>query len=97
MQLWLAMVDEQPIAAVVSDVADFPRSRVLRALVAGGEDTASWAAPMAAALSSWALDINCASVTLGAWAASLDGGQLAPATYWFNLRASGLPSRAGVH
>ena len=55
MQLWLAMEDEEILAAMVSQIVSYPRKRILRIIAIGGGEMDRWH-PFLPALEEWALE-----------------------------------------
>ena len=55
MQLWLAMEDEEILAAMVSQIVSYPRKRILRIIAIGGGEMKRWL-PFLPGLEEWALE-----------------------------------------
>lgn len=81
-QLWLAGEGGEPLAAYVTEVYQYPRKRVIRALFAGGKKGTmnKWLEPMVKAIEHWAITHwGCAGIeAIGrkGWTRVLDGEQV---------------------
>jgi len=81
-QLWLAVDDTGPIAAYVTEVYQYPRKRVVRALFAGGKPHTlhQWLEPMVNAIEKWSREAwacqGIEAVGRKGWARVLDGEQV---------------------
>ena len=64
MQLWLAMEDEEILAAMVSQIVSYPRKRILRIIAIGGGQMDRWL-PFLPGLEEWALENG--ATALEAW------------------------------
>lgn len=55
MQLWVAYDGDKLIGSIVTELVDFPRRRITRAVFAGGKakEVRHWYAPMDAAVEAW--------------------------------------------
>jgi hypothetical protein len=99
-KLWLACDGEEIIAAIVAEIVDFPRKRVLLIRFAGGRDMARWYAPMETAVEEWARAFGCsAECVFGrkGWARVTRGNE-AGVVVWRDFAAGpAAPASAEVH
>lgn len=58
MQLW-RIGQPEPVAAIVTEIVDYPRKRACRVLLVGGFGLRAWRAPLLAALDAFARDHGC--------------------------------------
>jgi hypothetical protein len=81
-QLWLAVDGEEAIAAYVTEIYQYPRKRVVRALFAGGKTGTMqrWLEPMVAAIEHWAREQwgcqGIEAVGRKGWSRMLDGEEV---------------------
>ncbi|CAB4190114.1 hypothetical protein UFOVP1288_37 [uncultured Caudovirales phage] len=57
--LWIAYEGDTVKGAVVTQINDYPRKRVLCVIFLGGVDFPTWKDPMLATLRAWAIDNKC--------------------------------------
>lgn len=58
LQLWCVFSGEQMVAAVVTEIADYPRSRECIVVLCGGEDSADWL-HFLSVIEAWAAAAKC--------------------------------------
>jgi hypothetical protein len=81
-QLWLAFEGDDVLSAYVTEIYQYPRKRVVRALFAGGKPGTMdrWLEPMVAAIERWARETwQCQGIeAIGrkGWTRVLDGEQV---------------------
>lgn len=64
LQLWLAVEDEDVLAAYVTEIVQYPRKRRVRAVFAGGKPHTmeKWLEPMVAAIERWSKEWGCSGI-----------------------------------
>lgn len=60
--IWIAERDGEILVAIVTEVKQYPRRRVLEVMFGGGSDMGEWIKPMVAALDEHAKAAGCAQV-----------------------------------
>lgn len=63
-QLWTVVDSEQPVAAVVTELVQYPAKKIARVIMLGGQDFTRWK-HLISTLEDWALYHDC--VELEAW------------------------------
>lgn len=66
MQLWLASRGDDVLAAVVSEVTNFPRRRIVSVPFIGGKELRSWFRKMLATVEAWSKEMGCDGMQGGA-------------------------------
>ena len=61
MQLWVALEEDQIVASMITQVADYPRKRVLKIITMAGEDMHKWIDNLPV-VENWALSMGCTSL-----------------------------------
>lgn len=82
MQLWIAADGEDLVAAYVTEITNYPRKKVIRAVFAGGKPHTMdrWLEPMTAAIEDMGKQFGCSSITaMGrkGWAKIVEGEEIA--------------------
>lgn len=66
MQLWIATRGDDVLAAVVTEITDFPRARICAAPFIGGRDMRAWFRKMLHTIEAWSKEMGCIGLTGGA-------------------------------
>lgn len=66
MQMWIAVRGESVLAAVITEVMDFPRKRMISVPFIGGRDMRSWFRKMLATVEAWSKEMGCTGMQGGA-------------------------------
>ncbi len=61
MQLWAALIEEEIIASMVTQIIPYPRKKVLRIISIAGEDMKNWIDNLPI-IENWALSNGCTSL-----------------------------------
>lgn len=64
MQLWLVAEDEAVLAACVTEIVNYPRKRVVRAVFCGGREMSKWLGLMDSTLEGWSKGWGCTGIEL---------------------------------
>jgi hypothetical protein len=66
MQLWIATRGDSVLAAVVSEITDYPRKRICAVPFIGGKDLRSWFRKMLITIETWSKEMGCVGMQGGA-------------------------------
>ncbi len=66
MQLWIATRGDSVLAAVVSEVTDYPRKRICAVPFIGGKDLRAWFRKMLMTIEAWSKEMGCVGMQGGA-------------------------------
>lgn len=66
MQLWIATRDDTVLAAVVSEITDYPRKRICAVPFIGGKDLRAWFRKMLITIETWSKEMGCVGMQGGA-------------------------------
>lgn len=66
MQMWIAVRGESVLAAVITEVMDFPRKRMVSVPFIGGRDMRAWFRKMLATVETWSREMGCTGMQGGA-------------------------------
>lgn len=66
MQLWIATKGDNVLAAVISEVTDYPRKRICAVPFIGGKDLRSWFRKMLYTIEAWSREMGCVGMQGGA-------------------------------
>lgn len=97
MKLFIASEGEAVVAAVVGEIVQYPRKRVLVVPFAGGAEIGRWYAPMEACVEEWARAFGCSGeMTFGrkGWA-RITGAEEIGVVLWREFSAT--PTSMEVH
>jgi hypothetical protein len=62
-QLWIISNDKyKPVGACITEMADYPRKRVVRILMLGGQGLRQWSDDLQAKIEEWAIQIGAKSI-----------------------------------
>lgn len=62
MQLWIATRGDDVLCAVITEVTDFPRMRVVSVPFIGGRDLRAWFRKMLYAVEAWSKEMGCTAM-----------------------------------
>lgn len=65
-QLWIATRDDDVLAAVITEITDYPRMRVCAVPFIGGRDMRAWFRKMLYAVETWSKEMGCVAMQGGA-------------------------------
>lgn len=63
-QLWVIAENYKPKGACITEIADYPRKRIIRVLLLGGEDIKSWIGELLETGEAWARRIGAKSIEI---------------------------------
>lgn len=66
MQLWIATRGDKVLAAVITEIMDFPRMRIVSVPFIGGTDLRSWFRKMLLTVEAWSKEMGCVGMQGGA-------------------------------
>lgn len=66
MQLWLATEDDEVLAALVSEITDYPRMRIIGVPFIGGKKLRHWFRPALHTIEAWSKEMGCVGMQGGA-------------------------------
>lgn len=66
MQLWIATRGDEVLAAVVSEVTNYPRKRIVGVPFIGGKDMGDWFPQMLETIEAWSKEMGCVGMQGGA-------------------------------
>lgn len=66
MQLWLAIRDDDVLAAVISEVTIYPRGRIVSVPFIGGKELRQWFRKMLRTVEAWSKEAGCIGMQGGA-------------------------------
>lgn len=66
MQLWLATRGDEVLAAVVSEITDYPRKRIVGVPFIGGKELDAWFPKMLETIEAWSKEMGCVGMQGGA-------------------------------
>lgn len=113
MQLWLATRDDEVLAAVVSEITNYPRKRVVGVPFIGGKEMGAWFPLMLETIEAWSKEMGCVGMQGGArrgWAKlakmeevgcilwkSYATAPAIPGDKWVGAGAPSLPASREIH
>jgi hypothetical protein len=66
MQLWLATRGDEVLAALVSEITDYPRRRIIGVPFIGGKEMRQWFRKALATIEAWSKEMGCSGLQGGA-------------------------------
>jgi hypothetical protein len=66
MQLWIATRGDEVLAAVISEITDYPRKRIVGVPFIGGREMDAWFPEMLATIEAWSKEMGCVGMQGGA-------------------------------
>lgn len=66
MQLWLATRDDEVLAALVSEITDYPRKRIIGVPFIGGKEMRRWFHKALFTIEAWSKEMGCVGMQGGA-------------------------------
>lgn len=66
MQMWIATRDDDVLAAVITEITDYPRMRVCAVPFIGGRDLRAWFRKMLHTVEAWSKEMGCTAMQGGA-------------------------------
>lgn len=66
MQLWIATRNDDVLAAVITEITDYPRMRVCAVPFIGGRDMRAWFRKMLHTVETWSKEMGCTAMQGGA-------------------------------
>lgn len=66
MQMWIATREDDVLAAVITEITDYPRARICSAPFIGGKDLRAWFRKMLHTIEAWSKEMGCVGLQGGA-------------------------------